>query len=133
VCVQEPCVYLLWPPSVVIGNNVVLLSGTYRSPSQTILKYSIGYKKSDTTKNVRFFSNFSWWFKMLPSLFELLNQLHKRPVQLVKGIKKATRAHRPLSKDLNLSKKNGFFWVGKLPIKITGKVSKRIPLRKSMA
>ncbi len=22
-------------------------------------------KKSDTTKNVRFFSNFSWWFKML--------------------------------------------------------------------
>jgi hypothetical protein len=70
---------------------------------------------------------------MLPSLFELLNQLHKRPVQLGKGIKKVTRAHRPLSKDLDLSKKNVFFWGGgKLPIKITGKVSKRIPLRKSM-
>jgi hypothetical protein len=70
---------------------------------------------------------------MLPSLFELLNQLHKRPVQLGKGIKKATRAHRPLSKDLNLSKKTGFFVRGKLPIKTTGKVSKRFPLRKSMA
>jgi hypothetical protein len=69
---------------------------------------------------------------MLPSLFELLNHLHKRPVQLGKGIKKATRAHRPLSKDLNLSKKKGVFW-GKLPIKTTGKVSKRFPLRKSMS
>jgi hypothetical protein len=49
---------------------------------------------------------------MLPSLFELLNQLHKRPVQLGKGIKKATRAHRPLSKDLNLSKKTGFIGGG---------------------
>jgi hypothetical protein len=70
---------------------------------------------------------------MLPSLFELLNQLHKRPVQLGKGIKKATRAHRPLSKDLNLCKKNRFFYRGKLPIKTTGTVSKRVPLRKSMA
>jgi hypothetical protein len=54
-------------------------------------------KKATPQKNVRFFSNFSWWFKMLPLLFELLNQLHKRPVQLGKGIKKATRADRPLS------------------------------------
>jgi hypothetical protein len=23
VCVQEPCVYLLWPPSVVIGNITI--------------------------------------------------------------------------------------------------------------
>jgi hypothetical protein len=46
---------------------------------------------------------------MLPLLFELLNQLHKRPVQLGKGIKTATRAHRPLSKDLNLSKKTVVF------------------------
>jgi hypothetical protein len=43
---------------------------------------------------------------MLLKLFELLNHLHKRPVQLGKGIKKATRAHRPLSKDLK--QKNGF-------------------------
>jgi hypothetical protein len=39
---------------------------------------------------------------MLPLLFELVNHLHKRPVQLGKGIKKATRAHRPLSKDLDI-------------------------------
>jgi hypothetical protein len=69
----------------------------------------LAIKKATPQKNVRFFSNFSWWFKMLPSLFELLNQLHKKPAQLGKGIKKATRAHRPLSKDLNLSKKNRFF------------------------
>jgi hypothetical protein len=74
--------------------------------------YSIGHKKSDTTKNVQFFCNLSWWFKMLPLRFELLNHLHKRPVQLGKGIKKATRAHRPLSKDLNLSKKTLFFFGG---------------------
>ncbi len=89
-------------------------------------------KKATPQKNVRFFSNFSWWFKMLPLLFELLNHLHKRPVQLGKGIKKAIGAHRPLSKDLNLSKKGLFVW-GKLPIKTTGKVLKRFPLRKSMA
>jgi hypothetical protein len=41
---------------------------------------------------------------MLPLLFELLNHLHKRPIQLGKGNKKATRSHRPLSKDLNSSK-----------------------------
>jgi hypothetical protein len=46
---------------------------------------------------------------MLPLLFELLNYLHKRPVQLGKGNKKATRTHRPFSKDLNLSKKKRFF------------------------
>ncbi len=49
---------------------------------------------------------------MLPLLFELLNHLHKRPVQLGKGIKKATKTHRPLSKDLNLSKKKFFFFGG---------------------
>jgi hypothetical protein len=45
---------------------------------------------------------------MLPLLFELLNHLHKRPIQLGKDNKKATRTHRPLSKDLNLRKKNVF-------------------------
>jgi hypothetical protein len=65
-------------------------------------------KEATPQKNVRFFSNFSWWFKMLPLLFELLNHFQKRSVQLGKGIKKATIAHRPLSKDLNLSKKKGF-------------------------
>jgi hypothetical protein len=39
-------------------------------------------------------------------MFELLNHLHKRPFQLGKGINKATRTHRLVSKDLNLSKKN---------------------------
>jgi hypothetical protein len=80
--------------------------GRYRVPPNSSTVSAI--KKATPQKNVRFFSNFSWWFKMLPSLFELLNQLHKRPVQLGKGIKKATRAHRPLSKDLNLSKKTFF-------------------------
>jgi hypothetical protein len=47
---------------------------------------------------------------MMPLLFEIFNHLHKRPVQLGKGNKKATRTHRPLSKDINLSQKNiGFF------------------------
>jgi hypothetical protein len=46
---------------------------------------------------------------MLPSLFELLNHLHKRSIQLGKVIQKATRTHRPLSKDLNLSKKTFLF------------------------
>jgi hypothetical protein len=46
---------------------------------------------------------------MLPLLFELLNHLHKRPVQQGKGIKKATSVHRPLSEDLNLSKERVFF------------------------
>jgi hypothetical protein len=78
-----------------------------------VLIYSIGHKKATPQNNVRFFSNFSWWFKMLPLLFELLNQPHKRPVQLGKRIKKATKPHTPLSKDLNLStKKHGFFWGG---------------------
>jgi hypothetical protein len=93
-------------------------------------------KKATPQKNVRFFRDFSWWFKMLPSLFELLNHLHKRPFQLVKGIIRATRTHRPLSKDLNLLRqKNIFFWGGggRLPTKTTGKVPKRFPLRKSMA
>ncbi len=29
MCVQEPCVYLLWPPSVVIGNNSYSSYGQY--------------------------------------------------------------------------------------------------------
>ncbi len=67
---------------------------------------------------------------MLPWLFELFNHLHKRPFQLGK----ATRTHRPLSKDLNLSQKTVFFWGGgRLPTKTTGKVSKMFLLRKSMA
>jgi hypothetical protein len=41
-------------------------------------------KKATPQKNVRFFSDFSWWFKMLPLLFELLNHLHERPFQLGK-------------------------------------------------
>ncbi len=45
---------------------------------------------------------------MMPLLFKLLNHLHKRPFQLGKGINKVTRTHRPLSKDLNLSKKRVF-------------------------
>jgi hypothetical protein len=69
---------------------------------------------------------------MLPVLFELLNHLHIRPFQLGKGINKATRTHRPLSKDLNLSKKRFFFGGGRLPTKITGKVSKMFTFRKSM-
>jgi hypothetical protein len=55
------------------------------------MKYSIGHKKSDTPKNVRFFSDFSWWFKMLPALFELLNHLYKKPFQLGKGNKKSNK------------------------------------------
>jgi hypothetical protein len=72
---------------------------------------------------------------MLPLLFELLNHLHKSPVQLGKGNKKATKTHRPLSKDLNPKQKPFFFLGGggKLPTKTTGKVSKRFHLRKSMA
>ncbi len=62
-------------------------------------------KKATPQKNVLFFSDFSWCFKMLPLLFELLNHLHKRPFQLGKCINKATRTHRPLSKDLYFSKK----------------------------
>jgi hypothetical protein len=69
----------------------------------------LAIKKVTPHKNVRLFSNFSWLFKMLPLMFELLNHLHKKSVQLGKGIKKATRAHRPLSKDLNLSKKKVIF------------------------
>jgi hypothetical protein len=45
-------------------------------------------------------------------LFELLNHLHKRPVQLGKGNKKAIRTHRSLSEDLKLSKKGFFFGEG---------------------
>ncbi len=70
----------------------------------------------------------------MPLLFELKHHLYKRPFQLGKGINKAIRTHRPLSKDLNLSKKSFFFFGGgRLPTKTTGKVSKRFPLRKSMA
>ncbi len=46
---------------------------------------------------------------MLLKLFELLNHLNKRPVQLGKGIKKATRAYRPLNKGLKQKK---CFFVG---------------------
>jgi hypothetical protein len=63
-------------------------------------------------KHVRLFSDFSWWFKIMPLLLELKNHLYKRPFQLGKGINKAIRTHRPLSKDLNLSKKSFFFWGG---------------------
>jgi hypothetical protein len=49
---------------------------------------------------------------MLHLLFELLNHLHERPFQLVKGINKAKRSYRPLSKDLNLSKKHVVFFLG---------------------
>jgi hypothetical protein len=70
---------------------------------------------------------------MLPLLFKLLNHIHKRPVQLLKGKNKATRTYRLLSKDLNLSKTSFVFLGGRLHTRTTGKVSKRIPLRKSMA
>jgi hypothetical protein len=80
-------------------------------------KNSISHKKVTPQKNYQFFRNFSLWFKMLPLLFELLYHLHKRPVQLGKGIKIATRTHRPFSKDLNLSNQKNrfvflFFWGG---------------------
>jgi hypothetical protein len=52
---------------------------------------------------------------MLPLLFELLNHLNKRSIQLGKGNKKATRTHRPLSKNQNLSKKRVFWGVNCLP------------------
>ncbi len=63
---------------------------------------------------------------MLPLLFELLNHLHKRPVQLGNGNKKATRAHRPLSKDLNLSKKNCFLGEGGIANKNHRKSVKKV-------
>jgi hypothetical protein len=42
-------------------------------------------KKRRRDKGVRFFSDFSWWLKMLYLWFELFNQLQKRPFQLGKG------------------------------------------------
>ncbi len=66
---------------------------------------------------------------MLPLLFELLNHLHKWPVQLGKGIKKTSRAHRPLSKDLNLSKKT-FFLGGQIVNKNHRKSVKKVSFDK---
>jgi hypothetical protein len=91
-------------------------------------------KKSDTTKNVRFFSNFSWWFNMLPLLFELLNHLHKRPIQLGKGNKKESNKNPQASQQRpKLKSKKNIFLGGGIAYQTAGKVSNRFPLRKSMA
>jgi hypothetical protein len=63
---------------------------------------------------------------MLLLCFELLDHLQKRPLQLGQGKNKATRTHRPRSKDLNLTKKTVLFlFFGRFSTRTTGKVSKR--------
>jgi hypothetical protein len=66
-------------------------------------------------------------------MFEQLNQLHKRAAKLGKGTNFAKRTHRPLSKDQNFSKKNGFSKFWKIAYQNTEMMPKRIPWRISMA
>jgi hypothetical protein len=120
------------------GVNAVRLQAlhSFRHFFQVNGLYSIDHKKKATPqKNVRFFSNFSWWFNMLPLLFELLNHVHKRPIQLGKGNKKESNKNPQASQQRPKlkSKKTIFFWGGGIAYQTAGKVSNRFPLRESMA
>ncbi len=45
MCVQEPCVYLLWPPSVVIGNTYFV--GFFTHLCQLEMHRSMVFSKND--------------------------------------------------------------------------------------